>query len=104
MKIWLSIATIAVLLIAPLASADENGLSLAKQNACMTCHAVDTSIVGPAFKAVAARYRGDANAEAMLLQKIKFGGAGAWGKTAMPPYPQAKDEDLRIIIKWVLSQ
>ena len=104
MKIWLSIATIAISLMAPLASADQNGLSLAKQNACMTCHAVDNSIVGPAFKAVAARYRGDANAEATLLQKIKFGGAGAWGKTAMPPYPQATDADLRIIIKWVLSQ
>ena len=104
MKFCISITVIAMLVTALPANADDMGLSLARQNACMTCHAVDNSIVGPAFKAVAARYRGDKNAEETLFKKIKFGGAGVWGKTAMPPFPQANDADLHTIIKWILAQ
>ncbi|MHB1676283.1 MAG: c-type cytochrome [Sulfuriferula sp.] len=105
MKLWTGSAVIlAILPILAQANTDDTGLSLAKQNACMTCHAVDSHVVGPSFKAVAARYKGNKNAEAVLFQKIKMGGAGVWGQTAMPPYPQANDQDLHTIIKWVLAQ
>ena len=104
MKLRTSFTALAMLPILAHAATDNTGLSLAKQNACMTCHAVDSHVVGPSFKAVAARYKGDKNAAAVLYQKIKMGGGGVWGQTPMPPYPQANDQDLHTIIQWVLAQ
>jgi cytochrome c len=76
---------------------------LAKKNACTACHALDKKLVGPAYKEVAAKYRGNAKAEAMLADKVKKGGVGVWGQVPMPPNPQVKDEDVKTLVKWVLS-
>ncbi len=104
MKFRTGFTALAILPLLAHAAPDDTGLSLAKQNACMTCHAVDSHVVGPSFKAVAARYKGDPNAPVVLYRKIRMGGAGVWGKTPMPPYPQASDQDLHAIISWVLAQ
>jgi len=76
---------------------------LAKKNACTACHAIDKKLVGPAYKEVAAKYKGDAKAPAMLEEKVKKGGVGVWGQVPMPPNPQVKDEDVKTLVKWVLS-
>jgi cytochrome c len=93
-------AAIGVALASAPALANEE---LAKKNACTACHAVDKKLVGPAFKEVAAKYRGDAKAAAMLEEKVKKGGVGAWGQVPMPPNPQVKDEDIKALVKWILS-
>jgi cytochrome c len=69
----------------------------------MSCHGVDKKIVGPAFKEIAAKYKGDKSAEAKLEAKVKAGGKGVWGQVPMPPNPQVKDEDIKKIVAWVLS-
>ena len=92
--------TVVLLALSGAASAD---LALAQKNACMSCHGVDKKIVGPAFKDVGAKYKGDKGAEARLFAKVKAGGKGVWGPVPMPPNPQVKDEDLHKIIQWVLS-
>jgi cytochrome c len=69
---------------------------------CTACHAVDHKVVGPAFKDVAAKYKGQ-DVEEQLAQKVKSGGAGVWGQVPMPPNPQVPDPDLHAIVKWVLS-
>ena len=76
---------------------------LAKRNNCMSCHGVDRKIVGPAFKEVAARYKGQGDAETKLLEKLKRGGAGAWGSVPMPPNPTLADQDARALVRWVLA-
>jgi cytochrome c len=76
---------------------------LAKKNACTACHAIDKKVVGPAYKEVAAKYRGDKTAEAKLIEKVKKGGVGVWGQVPMPPNAQVKDEDVKTLVKWVLS-
>ena len=76
---------------------------LAKKNACTACHAVDKKIVGPAFKEVAAKYRNDKTAEAMLVKKVKEGGVGVWGQVPMPPNSTVSDKDIQALVKWVLS-
>lgn len=81
----------------------DDGMALAQKNACMACHKVDAKLVGPAFKDVAAKYKGDKTAEAKLAAKVKAGGSGVWGTVPMPPNPNVKDEDMKTIIKWVLS-
>ena len=97
-----SVTLAAILAIAALpAIANEE---LAKKNACTACHAEDKKIVGPAFKEVAAKYRNDKPAEAMLVKKVKEGGVGVWGQVPMPPNSHVKDDDIKTLVKWVLSQ
>ena len=76
---------------------------LAKKNACTACHAIDKKLVGPAYKEVAKKYKGDAKAEAMLAEKVKKGGVGNWGQVPMPPNANVKDEDVKTLVKWILS-
>jgi cytochrome c len=71
---------------------------------CTACHAVDKPLVGPPFKSVAERYRGDAGAAARLAAKVRQGGAGVWGQTPMPPNAALSEADLKRIVDWVLAQ
>ena len=73
-------------------------------NGCMACHTLDKRLVGPAFREVAEKYKGSAGAPAQLAEKIRQGGAGAWGGIPMPPHPQIADEDLKRVVGWVLQQ
>ena len=88
------------LLLAGTVQADEK---VAQANGCMTCHQVDKKILGPGFKDVANKYRGQAGAEAALVKKVKEGGKGVWGEMAMPPNAHVKDADIQAIVKWVLT-
>jgi cytochrome c len=78
--------------------------ALAKKHACFACHAVDKKLVGPSYKDVAAKYRGDAGAEAKLVDKVKKGSQGTWGQVPMPPNTSVPDADVRTLVKWILSQ
>ena len=42
-------------------------------------------VVGPAYKDVAAKYKGQDGAVDMLAAKVKAGGVGTWGQIPMPP-------------------
>ena len=77
---------------------------LAKKHACLACHAIDKKLVGPAYKDVAAKYRGDPGAEAKLVEKVKKGSQGTWGQVPMPPNANVPDADVRALVKWILSQ
>jgi len=81
-----------------------DGQALAQQNSCLACHSVGKKIVGPAFRDVAKKYAGDKGAAARLAAKVSAGGSGVWGPAAMPPNPQVKPEDLKVILAWVLAQ
>jgi len=76
---------------------------LAKKHACTACHAIDKKVVGPGYKEVAAKYKGNAKAEAMLVEKVKKGGVGTWGQVPMPPNASVPDADVKTLVKWVLS-
>jgi len=85
------------------AVSEADALQLVKKNNCFACHAVDKKVVGPSFKDVAAKYRGDAEAEARLMNKIAKGGGGVWGAMAMPANPKISEADRRVLAKYVLS-
>jgi cytochrome c len=72
---------------------------------CMGCHALEKKgPIGPGYKEVAAKYRGDKTAEAKLFDKVKKGGGGVWGgPIPMPPQGHVKDEDIRAMVKYILS-
>ena len=86
----------------PAAAANPN-LELATKNGCMACHGVNSKIVGPGYNEVLARYKDQADAEDRLVAKVKAGGQGVWGSIPMPPNGHMKDEDIKSLVKWVLS-
>jgi cytochrome c len=98
MKVLIMLA--AGLLAAPGAFADE---ALAKKHNCTACHAVDKKLVGPAYKDVAKKYKGQADAAAKLAEKVKKGGSGVWGAVPMPPNPNVPDGDVTTLVAWVLK-
>lgn len=78
--------------------------ALLTANACLGCHALQKVVVGPAFSAVAARYRGEANAPALLANSIRQGGVGKWGQVAMPPMAHLGHDQIRALAAFVLKQ
>lgn len=74
---------------------------LATKNACLGCHAAATKIVGPAYKDVAAKYKGMDPAK--LAASIKAGGSGKWGPTPMPPQAALSEADAKLLAAWVLA-
>ncbi len=73
---------------------------------CVACHSQDKKLVGPAFKEIAAKYRGQKDAVATLSDKVRKGGKGVWGPIPMPPNGPEKisDADLKAALEWVLAQ
>ena len=103
MKKLFAVAAIASLLGSTAAFADA-GADLVKAKNCLACHAVDKKLVGPAYKDVAAKYKGDKTAEAKLVEKVQKGGVGAWGQVPMPPNPQVNPAEAKTLVAWVLAQ
>ncbi|MDD2776171.1 MAG: c-type cytochrome [Gallionella sp.] len=78
---------------------------VAKAHHCDSCHAIDVRVVGPAWKAVAEKYRGDAAAPAYLTTKISKGGKGVWGTMPMPGNDPAgtKQADMKELVRFILA-
>ena len=77
--------------------------ALAEKNLCFSCHKEEEKLVGPAFRDVAKKYQGAAEAQAALIAKLKKGGKGVWGTTPMPPAMDVPDEELKTMVAWILS-
>jgi len=108
MKIQYLVFGGAVSLMALSAQAEEAGLDLARKSGCLACHSVESKVVGPAWRDVAARYRDDSEARVHLIEKVKKGGKGNWtdvtGGVPMPPYsPRVADADIETLVDFVLS-
>ena len=85
------------------AQADDDTLKMLQKAGCTACHSVDKKLVGPAYKDVAAKYKGDAGAAAKLAEKVKKGGSGVWGQVPMPPNATVPDADIKTLVTWILS-
>lgn len=99
MKTLTLVLVAAGLAIAGPVAADE---AMAKKNMCMSCHSVDKKLMGPSFKEIAAKYKGDKNAEATLAESIVKGVKGKFGKVPMPPQAKAAG-DAPALAKWIMS-
>ncbi|MDE2047126.1 MAG: c-type cytochrome [Betaproteobacteria bacterium] len=74
--------------------------ALLSTHGCVTCHAVERKVVGPAFREIARRYSTRADAAAYFMGKIRSGGQGVWGTVPMPPQAVAEG-DLRQLAQWL---
>ena len=81
-----------------------DGETTAKAKGCLGCHGIDHKIVGPGYKDVAAKYKGDAAATTALAEKIKKGGSGNWGAVPMPPQATLTDAEIQELVSWILAQ
>ncbi len=81
------------------AQADE---ALAKKHNCLACHTVEKKLVGPAYKEIAKKYKGQ-KAAAQLEQKVKKGSQGVWGPIPMPPNAAVPDADIKKLVDWILK-
>jgi cytochrome c len=76
---------------------------IASKNSCMGCHAIDKKVVGPAYKDIAAKYKGQADAVDKLAKKVKVGGGGVWGAVPMPGNSRISDADAKTVVQWILD-
>lgn len=102
-----------VLLASATASTATNGVkpnaaidvpALLNSNACLGCHALDKTVVGPAYQAVAKKYRGDPDAQAKVVDSIRHGGVGKWGNIPMPPMSTLTEAQAKALAAYVLKQ
>jgi len=84
------------------AQSNQTAAALANQSGCMACHKAEGKLVGPGFQDVAEKYKDQPGALEMLMQKLKKGGSGVWGRIPMPAHPQLSDESLNTWVSWVL--
>ena len=73
------------------------------KDGCSACHAVDKKLVGPSYQEVSAKYKGDKDAAAKLVKKVKEGGSGVWGQVPMPPNVATPDADVKALVDWILT-
>ncbi|MDR2875593.1 MAG: c-type cytochrome [Methylobacillus sp.] len=91
------------ILAAPAAHA-EDASALMQKGGCIACHSVDKKILGPAYKDVAAKYKGQKDAEALLIKKVKEGGSGVWGPIPMTANTgKLSDDEFKRVVEWILS-
>ncbi|HYN54948.1 MAG TPA: c-type cytochrome [Methylotenera sp.] len=102
----LAIAAAGSMLVAAQANAVDAKAAeaLAQKSGCLACHSIEQKVLGPAYKDVAAKYKGDKSAEAKMIAKVKAGGKGVWGDVPMPPMgAQIKEADIKTVVQWILS-
>ena len=84
--------------------------ALARQNNCLKCHAIDKDKDGPAFKKVAEKYKGKADAEKRLIEhitsgeKAKFSDGHEEEHKIVKTSPPKDMEQIKNLVQWVLAQ
>jgi cytochrome c len=79
------------------------GLKLINKNDCRTCHNELAKTVGPSYTQIAQKYTKDEATVATLTAKVKNGGAGNWGLSAMSAHPTVAETDIRKMVDWILD-
>jgi cytochrome c len=79
------------------------GLALARQKNCMSCHAENRALLGPALRDVAVKYASRPDAQTYLARKIVEGSSGVWGIVPMPANTQVSGAQASALADWILS-
>jgi cytochrome c len=87
------------------APAARASAQISAKSGCSACHAVSTKMIGPSFHDIAVKYKGRADAPALLSTQVRKGSTGVWGKLPMPASDATKinDADLKTVIVWILK-
>ena len=107
MKLKFAILTTLAAAVSAVSAPAFADLALATAKNCMACHAMDKKMVGPSYKDVAAKYKGNGDAAKMLALSIQKGstpGKGNWGPVPMPANTQVTDAEAAKLTSWILAQ
>ena len=80
----------------------QKGLALITSNDCLTCHKIDETVTGPAYRDVANKYPDNEQTIDMLSNKVIKGGSGNWGSVPMTPHDQLSKDDAKAMVKYIL--
>ena len=86
--------------------------TLVQEKQCQQCHAVDKDVIGPSFKRIAFRWKGNPSAEKMLMATIqngtREGGGQHWSSTTEMPNawerPLVSKAEAKAIYRWIMRQ
>jgi cytochrome c len=99
--------TLAIASGASAAGVDANAAQmLARQSGCLKCHAIDKQKDGPAYRDVAAKYRGQADAATKLVHHITSGEKVKFADGHSEDHAIVKSKvaaDIRNLVDWILS-
>ena len=82
------------------ALADE---ALARSKGCMSCHSTEKKLVGPAYKEIAAKYKGQNGVTEKLSERIIKGSTGIWGQVPMQPNPAVRPDEAKKLVEWITN-
>lgn len=91
----------AVTVVDSAAAGKHEGLALIEGADCLTCHKVDTKVVGPSYQEVADKYT-EADID-HLADKIINGGKGVWGEIPMTPHAGMSKENAKKMVEYILT-
>ena len=74
-----------------------------KKNGCLACHSVKLKVFGPSFIDIANKYENNNSNQQILVQKIKKGGSGNWGNIPMMSHPNITNDELNLMVRWILD-
>jgi len=77
---------------------------IAKDAGCFSCHNATEKVVGPSFKAIADKYKGDKGAADQLVQSVRNGSKGNWGRIPMPAHGSLAEADVKAVVGWILAR
>ena len=84
----------------------ETAESIARQNSCFKCHSIEKKKDGPAYREVAAKYRGKADAEQRLIKHLTTGPTVTFRDGHEEEHRIIKtsnEEELKNVVQWILS-
>ena len=74
-----------------------------RDSGCHGCHSVDTLLLGPPYRAIAALHAARKDVMiGVLAQKIIVGGGGNWGVVPMVPNEHVTEAQARQMAEWIL--
>lgn len=81
----------------------SEGEKLIAKSDCIGCHNKDKKIIGPAYSEIAKKYPSNDKNINYLVGKVIAGGSGVWGTVPMLAHPTYKKEDVKTMVKYILS-
>ncbi|MEP7107133.1 MAG: c-type cytochrome [Ferruginibacter sp.] len=82
---------------------DHRGRYFMEKSDCFTCHEIDKNTVGPSLHRIAQQYPNEKKIIQKLAGKVKAGGTGVWGIAVMNAHPNLNEDEIAVMLDYVLS-
>jgi cytochrome c len=81
----------------------DSALTIMAVNNCYHCHQFNSRSLGPSFFEIAKRYPATTANTDTLIQRVKNGSSGIWGRVEkMPSHPELSSGAIRATVRWIL--